>query len=52
MFRRGCLLQHREEYVEHSEQDEGAVNVALASPTFWVEGERSDAVETRKILLL
>jgi len=52
VFQRGCLLQHREEDVEHCEPGEGAVYVASASPTFWVEGEVSDAVETRKIPLL
>jgi len=55
MFRLGCLLQHRERRekdVKHCEPGEEAVNVALASPTFWIEGEVSDAVETREISLL
>jgi len=45
VFRRGCLLQHREEDVEHRKQGEGAVNVSLTSPSFWVEGEGSDVIK-------
>ena len=52
VFRRGCLLQHCEENIEHCEPREGTMNIALSGPAFWVEGEVTDTVETRKIPLL
>ena len=52
VFRGGCLFEHREEDVEHCESGERAVDVTLARPAFWIEGEMANAFETCKIPLL
>ena len=53
MLRRRCVLQHREEEdVEYREPGEGTVDVALAGPSFRVEGEVADSFETRKVPFL
>ena len=52
VFRGGCLFEHRKKDVEHCEPGERAVDVPLASPALWIEGEVANAVETCKIPLL